>query len=100
MSIIAPPIKPKTHHCCHARLARVRSQYQMNRATTNADCACDQEGLKYMYTGRELASQIPTTAKNAHRSGKYFRVSRKEIKRQANPQKAVTTAMVSRYGHE
>src|SRR5487761_2535406 len=53
-----------------------------------------------MYTGSELAHQIPSVAKNAHRSLKYFRASRYEIHRPRKPYSEVTTAMVMRYGDE
>src|SRR4029077_12982595 len=52
-SIINPDIKPNATHCPIVREPLVRSQYQRNKATVNAECVCDHAGLKYMYTGRE-----------------------------------------------
>src|SRR5690348_5624794 len=72
----------------------------MNSATAKAECACDHEGLKYMYTGNELASHIPSVARNAHRSEKYFRAIRNEKYKPRKPAKAVTSAIVYRYGRE
>src|SRR6202162_3167651 len=77
-SIINPEIKPRATHCPMVREPVVRSQYQRNKATVNAECACDQAGLKYMYTGREVASQIPIVARKAQRSRTYFLASKKE----------------------
>src|SRR6202166_3773001 len=77
-SIINPEIKPNATHCPIVRVPLVRSQYQRNKATVNAECACDHAGLKYMYTGRELASQIPMVARKAQRSRTYFLASKKE----------------------
>src|ERR1700693_5483734 len=77
-SIINPEIKPSATHCQFVRAPLVRSQYQRNKATVNAECACDQAGLKYMYTGREVASQIPIVARKAQRSRTYFLASKKE----------------------
>src|ERR1700738_4301847 len=62
-SIINPEIKPSATHCPIVREPLVRSQYQRNKATVNAECACDQAGLKYMYTGREVASHMPMVAR-------------------------------------
>src|ERR1700730_8594887 len=77
-SIINPEIKPSATHCQIVRVPLVRSQYQRNQATVNAECACDHAGLKYMYTGREVASQIPMVARKAQRSRTYFLASKKE----------------------
>ena len=71
---------PAKVHCHTVRDPRVRSQYQRNNATVNAECACDHDGLKYMYTGSELASQMPIVARNAQRSRTYFLASRKKTK--------------------
>src|ERR1700688_1494660 len=83
-SIINPEIKPSATHCLIVREPLVRSQYQRNKATVNAECVCDHAGLKYMYTGRELASQIPTVARKAQRSRTYFLARKKES---SNPKK-------------
>src|SRR6202140_1499446 len=84
-SIINPEIKPNATHCPIVRVPLVRSQYQRNKATVNAECACDHAGLKYMYTGNELASQIPTVARKAHRALTYFLASRKDKYKPRNP---------------
>src|ERR1700681_647082 len=77
-SIINPEIKPSVTHCPIVRVPLVRSQYQRNKATVKAECACDHAGLKYMYTGRELASQMRMVARNAQRSRTYFLASKNE----------------------
>src|ERR1700737_4412201 len=77
-SIINPKRSPSPTHCRIVGEPLVRSQNQRNKATVNAECACDQAGLKYMYTGRELASQMPMVARKAQRSRKYFLASKKE----------------------
>src|ERR1700730_2792594 len=77
-SIINPEIKPSATHCRIVRDPLVRSQYQRNKATVKAECACDQAGLKYMYTGREVASQMPMVARKAQRSRTYFLTNKKE----------------------
>src|ERR1700737_1370110 len=77
-SIINPEIKPRVINCPMVRVPLVRSQYQRNKATVNAECACDQAGLKYMYTGREVASQMPKVARKAQRSCTYFLANKKE----------------------
>src|ERR1700736_3955623 len=83
-SIINPEIKPSTIHCPIVRVPLVRSQCQRNKATVNAECACDHAGLKYMYTGREVAIQIPMVARKAQRSRAYFLARKKE---NSNPKK-------------
>src|SRR5437660_8484036 len=72
----------------------------MKRATVKAECACDQEGLKYMYTGSELAHQIAMVARKAQRSPAYWRAIRNASRRPRNPQNAVPKAMARRYGAE
>ena len=49
-----------------------------------------------MYTGSELAHQIPSVARNAQRSPKYLRARLNESKRPANPYTAVAIAIVIR----
>src|SRR5579859_2778735 len=88
------------HHCGQPRRSRVRCQYQRNSATANAEWACDQEGLKYMYTGSELAHQMANVASQAHRLPTYWRARRKERSRPRKPYKAVPKAMAMRYGSE
>src|ERR1700730_9340606 len=47
-SIINPETKPSATHCTVVRVPLVRSQYQRNKATVNAECPCDRSGLHYM----------------------------------------------------
>src|ERR1700730_1336255 len=84
-SIINPEIKPRVINCPMVRVPLVRSQYQRNRATVNAECACDQAGLKYMYTGREVASQMANVARNAQRSRTYFLANKNESRSPKKP---------------
>src|ERR1700757_424970 len=88
-STISPEMSPSANHCRSVRPGRVRSQYQRNSATTNAECACDHAGLKYMYTGNELPNQIPTVARNAHFSSTYLRAREKQSSKPRNPYIAV-----------
>src|SRR5579871_4229474 len=91
---------PNNSHCGNVRESRVASQYQRNNATANAECACDHEGLKYMYTGSELAHQIATVARNAQRWPTYFEAICIASNSPRNPYTAVPSAMANRYGAE
>src|ERR1700732_1130007 len=91
---------PRISHCIQVRSALVRSQYQRKSATAKAECACAHEGLKYMYTGRELPNQMPKAPRNAHVSSQYFFANRKEIQIARKPYKAVLRAIAIRYGDE
>ena len=53
-----------------------------------------------MYTGSELANQIPSVARKAQRSATYFAPGRNEIKSARNPYNAVPSAIATRYGLE
>ena len=53
----------------------------------NAECACDQDGLKYMQTGSELANQIPSVARNAHSSATIRDITSCELKGKPKTQK-------------
>src|SRR5580692_3013872 len=90
----------RTTHCVVLRVSRVSCQYQRKRATMNAACAWDHDGLKYMYTGSELAHQIATVARNAQRSPTYFAAIRIASSSPRNPYTAVPSAMANRYGSE
>src|ERR1700720_3512576 len=95
-----PVINPSTTHCFAVRSLRVLSQYHKNNAAVNAECACDQEGLKYMYTGSELAHQIASVARKAHKSPAYWRARRNASSSPRKPQNAVPKAIARRYGPE
>src|ERR1700748_3132656 len=88
------------HHCLMSRCCRAPCQYQRNSATANAECACDHDGLKYMYTGNELAHQIATVARKAKRSPTYFAAISIANSKPRNPYTAVPSAIANRYGEE
>src|ERR1700733_172347 len=90
----------RTTHCVVLRVSRVLCQYQRKRETMNAECACDQDGLKYIYTGSELAHQIATVARNAQRAPTYFAAIRIASSKPRNPYTAVPNAIANRYGAE
>src|SRR6266851_9908208 len=100
MFSMRPAISARISHCAGEREERVSCQYQRNKATAKAECACDQEGLKYMYTGSELAHQIATVARSAHKSPANWRATRNASSSPRNPQNAVPKAMARRYGAE
>src|ERR1700733_13246991 len=90
----------RTTHCVVLRVSRVLCQYQRKRETMKAECAWDQDGLKYMYTGSELPHQTPTVAKNPQLSPTYFAASRIASNSPRNAYTAVPKAIANRYGVE
>ena len=78
-------IEARNNHCEREREERVWCQYQRKRATAKEECAWDHEGLKYMYTGSELAHQMASVARNAQRSSTCWRARRKARNRPRNP---------------
>src|SRR5437016_14312039 len=95
-----PVIKARVSHCASEREERVSCQYQRKRATAKEECAWDHEGLKYMYTGSELAHQMASVARSAQRSSTYWRVRRKARNKPRDAERAVEGAMLIQDGAE
>src|ERR1700728_4074525 len=90
----------RKHHWRVVRWRRVWCQYQRNKATVNAECACDHDGLKYMYTGSELLHQMEMVARKAQHSSTYLLARRFASSKPRKPYSAVPNAMAKRYGAE